>query len=177
MTEPTSCCRAAGGYCDRCDLLVGLDGLHVIAVDRDDGGGLTVDGGVRAGADGVSGRVVSSPTPMAGVEVRLVDAPALGRPVRIVWRKRRWVCPEPACPVGTFVEQDEDVARAAGAADGPGVPVGDRADPSRARVGATGSAAGSAPTWRTVWDVDPAAARGGRRGRVPVRGREHPGRG
>ena len=29
------CCRAQGGYCDRCDLLVGLPGLHVVAVERD----------------------------------------------------------------------------------------------------------------------------------------------
>ncbi len=42
MPEPTLCCSALGGYCDRCDLLVGLDGLRVIAVERDEGGGLTV---------------------------------------------------------------------------------------------------------------------------------------
>jgi hypothetical protein len=46
MGEPTSCCRSDGGYCDRCDLLLGLEGLRVVAVDRDngdDGGGaLTV---------------------------------------------------------------------------------------------------------------------------------------
>ena len=35
MSEPTSRCRADGGYCDRCDLLVGLEGLHVLAVERD----------------------------------------------------------------------------------------------------------------------------------------------
>ena len=35
MTEPTLCCPCSGGYCDRCDLLVGLPGLHVIAVERD----------------------------------------------------------------------------------------------------------------------------------------------
>ncbi|WP_156875800.1 hypothetical protein [Ornithinimicrobium pekingense] len=37
MSEPTSCCRAlctGGAYCHNCDLLVGLDGLHVTAVDR-----------------------------------------------------------------------------------------------------------------------------------------------
>ena len=44
------------------------------------------------------------------VDVHLVDEPAMGRPVRIVWRKRRWVCPEPSCPSGSVVEQDERVA-------------------------------------------------------------------
>ena len=109
MSEPTSCCRVRGGYCERCDVLVGLEGLHVIGVDRDDGGWLVVE-------------VESEPTPMGcpacgvvahshgRVLVRLVDAPAMGRPVRIFWRKRRWVCPDPGCPVGTFVEQDDRIA-------------------------------------------------------------------
>ena len=110
MSEPTLCCRVSGGYCDRCDLLVGLNGLHVIGVERDDGRpGLTVT-------------VESVPGPMGclncgvvahahgRVDVHLVDAPAMGRPVRIVRRKRRWVCPEPSCPSGSFVEQDERVA-------------------------------------------------------------------
>lgn len=109
MREPTSCCPVPGGYCDRCDLLVDLPGLHVVAVERDDGGTLLVT-------------VESAPAPMGcpvcGVVahahgrtlVRLVDAPAMGRPVRILWRKRRWRCPEPACPSVSFVEQDERVA-------------------------------------------------------------------
>jgi transposase len=109
MAEPTSCCLAAGTYCTRCDLLVGLPGLSVTAVARDDDGGLTV-------------RVESPPEPMGchecGViahghgrlEVLLVDAPAFGAPVRIIWVKRRWRCPEPSCPVGSFTEQDERVA-------------------------------------------------------------------
>jgi len=42
MPEPMSCCRAAGSYCERCDLLVGLDGLRVIGVGRDEHGALTV---------------------------------------------------------------------------------------------------------------------------------------
>lgn len=42
MSEPTSCCCALGGYCDRCDVLVGLDGLHVIGVVADAGGRLTI---------------------------------------------------------------------------------------------------------------------------------------
>jgi transposase len=42
MLEPMSCCRVAGSYCERCDLLVGLDGLRVIGVGRDEHGALTV---------------------------------------------------------------------------------------------------------------------------------------
>jgi len=38
MPEPRSCCRAVGGYCERCDLLVDLPGLHVVAIEGDDGG-------------------------------------------------------------------------------------------------------------------------------------------
>jgi transposase len=113
MGEPASCCRSDGGYCDRCDLLLGLEGLRVVAVDRDngdDGGGaLTV---TVESAPGVMGcRTCGVVARGHGrLEVRLVDAPAMGRPVRICWRKRRWICPEPTCPVTTFIEQDERVA-------------------------------------------------------------------
>ena len=44
MAEPTGCagcCVRGETYCDRCDLLVGLPGLHVIDV-VDDGVGLAV---------------------------------------------------------------------------------------------------------------------------------------
>jgi transposase len=111
MSEPTSCCRALGGYCDRCDLLVGLEGLHVIGVDLDDGSVLTVTVESAAAVMGCPGCgvVVSG---HGRVVVRLVDAPAMGRPVKIVWRKRRWVCREPACRVGSFVEQDDRIAAA-----------------------------------------------------------------
>ncbi|MGL5827472.1 MAG: ISL3 family transposase [Nocardioides sp.] len=109
MSEPTSCCRANGGYCERCDLLVGLPGLRVTGVDRDDGDRLTV---VVESEPAVMG------CPTCGVvahghgrdAVTLVDAPSFGRPVRVVWRKRRWLCPEPACATVSFVEQDERVA-------------------------------------------------------------------
>ena len=48
-------------------------------------------------------------------QVRLIDAPSGGRPVTIVWRKRRWVCPDPGCPVVSFVEQDDTIAAPRGA--------------------------------------------------------------
>jgi transposase len=107
------CCSSLGGYCDRCDLLVGLDGLRVIGVERDDAGALTVS--VESAPD-----VMGCPTCGAlahghgRVKVRLVDAPWAGRPVSIVWCKRRWVCPEQACPTRSFVEQAEHVARPRG---------------------------------------------------------------
>lgn len=109
MTEPTLCCRAGGGYCDRCDLLVGLPGLHVIAVDRDpcDRLVVTVESAPELMGCASCGVIVHG---HGRVAVSLVDAPAFGRQVRIIWRKRRWVCPELACSVGSFVEQDEAVA-------------------------------------------------------------------
>jgi len=44
-------------------------------------------------------------------EVELIDAPSFGRPVQVVWWKRTWWCPEPACPVAVFTEQDYAIAR------------------------------------------------------------------
>nr|WP_106297324.1 ISL3 family transposase [Knoellia remsis] len=80
------------------------------AVARDEDGALTVT---------VESEPAVMGCPSCGVvahghgrlEVRLVDAPSAGRPVTVVWRKRRWLCPEPACPRVSFVEQDERVAR------------------------------------------------------------------
>ncbi len=111
MTEPTLCCPRSGGYCDRCDLLVGLPGLHVIGVERDDGDGsltVTVESEPQVMGCPTCGVVAHG---HGRVNVTLVDAPWAGRPVRVVWRKRRWVCPVPVCGRRSFVEQDEDIAR------------------------------------------------------------------
>lgn len=121
MSHPTGCAgtpdsaHPCAGYCRNCDVLVGLPGLHVTAVDRGDrgdrgqGGGLTVT-------------VESPPTmmgcPACGVVAvshgrrvhMLRDMPAFGRPVRLRWRKRTWSCPDGDCPVGTFTEYDRQIA-------------------------------------------------------------------
>ena len=110
MPDPTSCCHATGGYCQRCDLLVGLPGLHVTGVHRDDAG-LRVE--VESRPPAVMG------CPACGVvahahgrqRVVLIDAPCFTAPVKLWWRKRRWLCPEPSCPVTSFMEQDPEVAR------------------------------------------------------------------
>jgi hypothetical protein len=41
----------------------------------------------------------------------LADIPRFGRPTLIRWLKRRWICPEPACPVGTVTEHDEQLVQ------------------------------------------------------------------
>ena len=112
VTEPTSCCRAlgtGGTYCHNCDLLVGLDGLHVTAVDR--------------APDLLTVSVESAPAPVGCPTcgtvaeahsrrvVRLVDAPCFDTPVVLLWRKRRYRCREDACAMGTFTEQEPDLAR------------------------------------------------------------------
>ena len=83
MPEPTLCCRAGGGYCDRCDLPVGLPGIHVIGVDRDRLDRLVVT--VESAAEPMGCRSCGVIVHGHGrVDVRLVDAPAFGRPVRVV---------------------------------------------------------------------------------------------
>lgn len=44
-------------------------------------------------------------------DVMLIDAPSFDRPTRTIWRKRSWRCVEPACPVGSFTEQNEGVVK------------------------------------------------------------------
>jgi transposase len=149
MPEPTSCCRALGCYCDRCDLLVGLDGLHVTAVERDDDGALTVS--VESAPEAMG-------CPACGVvahghgrrEVRLVDAPAFGKPATLVWRKRRWRCPEPACPVRVFDEQDETLARPRGLLTVRACRWA-IAELRREHASVQGLARRLGTTWRTVW--------------------------
>lgn len=115
VIQPTSCCRAlgtCGAYCDNCDLLLGLEGLHVLAVER--------------GPDVLTVTVESAPGPSGclacGVVaeslgrrvVRLVDAPCFSTPVVLLWRKRRYRCREDVCEVVTFTEQEPDLARPRG---------------------------------------------------------------
>lgn len=103
-TRPTAAC-----FCSRCDLVLGLEGMHLIGVEPGRRGGLEFT-------------IESTPGPVACPEcgviaagkgrkvLRLVDAPSGARPVVILWRKRRWRCQEAACPVGVFTEQNPAVA-------------------------------------------------------------------
>jgi hypothetical protein len=86
-----------------------VSGLHVLEVARDEGGRLvltvesdqTVAGcpgcGVIAGGHGRRGH-------------RVADAPCFAVSTIVVWRKRVWLCREPACSVGTFSERHPLIA-------------------------------------------------------------------
>ena len=102
-------CPNALDRCERCDVLLDFPGLHLVAVSK-----------ARAGLV----LEVESCDPVAGcpgcgviatghgrVVVEVIDAPWAGRPVRIRWCKRRWICLEGVCAVRTFVEQDPGSAR------------------------------------------------------------------
>ncbi len=151
LTEPTGCggcCLRADIYCERCDLLVGLPGLHVTRV-VEDGPGLvvTVESALTEAGCRECGVIAAS---HGRRTVELVDAPCFDRPVRIRWRKRTWRCREPACPTRSFTEQDEQVARPRGL-------LTRRAawwavDQLRAEhASVLGLARQLGTTWRTVW--------------------------
>lgn len=93
------------------ELLVGLERVRVLEVARDADGRLHV---VIETSDELVG------CPSCGVRaeakdrdvVAFADLAVFGSPVRLVWAKRRWECPELGCPQGTWTEQRPDVAPA-----------------------------------------------------------------
>jgi transposase len=87
-----------------CELLVGLPAVVVLGVEDDGDGPLRVHietRDSRPSCSGCAGVVVIKDRP----SVELVDLPCFGRPVRLVWRKRRWSCPDRACGVGSWTEE------------------------------------------------------------------------
>ena len=148
MSHPTCCCSVSLDRCDRCDLLVGLEGFHLMSVARfPDALVLDIESCDRcAGCPGCGviaqghGRVV----------VEVLDAPWAGVPVRIRWFKRRWMCRETTCRIVTFIEQNHSVCA-------PRARLGTRAIRWAIRQlrfeGATilGLARQLGTTWNTVW--------------------------
>ncbi len=160
MSEPTACDRARScpdpSYCQRCDVLVGLVGLHVVEVEEY-GGHVRVVVESAAGQEGcrTCGVVAYS---HGRREVRLVDVPCFGRPVKLIWRKRTWRCAEAKCPGRSFTEQHENLA-------GPRALLTVRAcwwaigQLRREHASVQGLARQLGTTWRTVWrSVEPLLA-------------------
>ena len=107
VSGPTCCCCVSLDRCDRCDLLVGLEGFHLMSVARTpDALMLDIESCDRcAGCPGCGviaqghGRVV----------VEVIDADWAGVPARIRWHKRHWICREHTCETVTFLERSEKV--------------------------------------------------------------------
>ena len=85
-----------------CELLVGLDDMTVLAVEEhDEALTVLVESTSRVvGCEGCGTRATVKDRP----DVAFGDLASFGRPVTLVWRKRRWRCPEPACPLGSWTE-------------------------------------------------------------------------
>ncbi len=85
-----------------CELIVGLPDVNVLGVED-----LGADAPLRLHIEsrgprraceecGVAAEVKDRP------RVELADLPVFGRPVRTVWHKHRWRCPDAECPVGSW---------------------------------------------------------------------------
>ena len=152
MPHPTCCGSASLDRCDRYDLLVDLEGFHLMSVahtprvlmlDVESYQQPATYAGCRAMTQG-HGCVV----------VELIDPPWAGVPVRIRWFKRHWMCRERTCQIATFIEQNHTVCA-------PRARLGMRAIRAAIRwaiqplrfEGATiaGLARQLATTWNTVW--------------------------
>jgi transposase len=94
-----------------CALLVGLPDVIVIGVEDDDGLPLRVHVETTAEIAGCAGCGIRAWS-KGRRRVELVDLAAFGRPVVLVWHKRRWFCPERSCDVGTFTEAQPAIAAA-----------------------------------------------------------------
>ena len=148
MSHPTCCCSVSLDRCDRCDLLVGLEGFHLMSVTRTPGA-LVLDVESCNQLVGCPGcGVIAQGHGRMVMEV--IDAPWAGVPARIRWHKRRWICREHACQTVTFLEHDERMCA-------PRARLGARAIRWAIRQlrfeGATiaGLARQLATTWNTVW--------------------------
>ena len=97
MPNSTCACSVALGRCDRCDLLLDFPGLHLSSVVKSRTG-LLLEVESCDPVAGCPGCGVIA-TGHGRVMVEMIDAPWAGRPVRIRWRKRRWICLENVCEV------------------------------------------------------------------------------
>ena len=91
-------------------MIVGLGEVEVLGVEDAPAGPLAVHVRTRRrpACGGCGGAVWSKGTSA----VSLVDLPAFGRPVRLVWHKWQWCCPASGCGVGSFTEIAEEIAPA-----------------------------------------------------------------
>jgi transposase len=91
------------------DDLLGLKGFHIVAGEQ------TPDELILT----VETTAESPPRcPNCGIRARALgrysvhyrDLPSFGMPVRLIWKRRRWQCPNPGCGTKTWSEESEEMA-------------------------------------------------------------------
>lgn len=110
MAKPTvTCCTTPDSYCLRSDTIVGLEGVHVVAVVRSESQvTMTIETPREQQGCRRCGVVMHS----HGRRTRLLrDIPCSGSATVLRWRQRTWACPDDACPAGTFTEELPSLAR------------------------------------------------------------------
>lgn len=114
MSHATGCADAptTADPCSRCDVLVGLDGVHVETVERD-AALMTVTVSTTWQLMGCPDCGVVAPSRGRRAWV-LHDVPHGDVRVQVVWRQRVWRCPEQVCARGTFAEQVPTLVAARG---------------------------------------------------------------
>ena len=98
MSHPTCCCSVSLDRCDRCDLLVGLEGFHLMSVTRTPGA-LVLDVESCNQLVGCPGcGVIAQGHGRMVMEV--IDAPWAGVPARIRWHNTAMDMPRTRLPDG-----------------------------------------------------------------------------
>jgi transposase len=88
---------------DDAHFLLGMEGFLVLATSEDEGECFVLVETTRARTGCPSCGVIATGHGRSVVQVR--DLPITGRPLRLVWRKRRFICEEPDCKQRTFTEK------------------------------------------------------------------------
>jgi transposase len=134
--------------------LLGLDGLFVRAQLRDEVTGewwLAVETNEdRAWCPSCGGRAVGH----GRRHVKVRDLPLADRPVVLVWAKRLWRCPEPACPTGTWSEESDAIASRAVLTERARAEIARRVGPGQQSVAAVARSFGVGwhAAMAAVWD-------------------------
>lgn len=90
MPNHSCVCPDALDRCGRCDLLLDFPSLHLVMVTKARAG-LALEVESCDQVTGWPGCGVTA-TGHGRMVVEVIDAPWAGRPVRIRWRKRPWIC-------------------------------------------------------------------------------------
>jgi transposase len=92
-----------------CELLVGLPDVTIDAVADEPGEPLVVHVSQRVDRPVCASCAVPAVVKDRPV-VELVDLCVFGRPARLAWRKHRWECRNPLCPMGSWTGEDSRIA-------------------------------------------------------------------